>query len=77
MEIKAAVPVVRGRKAVTAITLNILEVKMAEVLQQHFGFKSFSELVGHLLREKYQELYGDVNPLEIAKPEMNRKRNFR
>ena len=83
-------PVAKGRKLATSITITQTELDMAYALIRRLGFSSFSSLVGYLIREKYRELFGNQEPEEAIKeikafkeeilqgrPPSNRHDNFR
>jgi len=83
-------PVAKGRKLATSITITQTELDMAYALIRRLGFSSFSSLAGYLIREKYKEVFGNQEPEEVIKemkafkeeilqgrPPSNRHGNFR
>ena len=83
-------PIAKGRKLATSITITQTELDMAYALMKKLGFTSFSSLVGYLIREKYKEIFVNREPEEVIKemkafkeeilqgrPPSNRHGNFR
>jgi hypothetical protein len=60
-------PIPKGRKMATSITLTSAEVEMAKALKDALGFNGVSALVGYLIREKYREVFGAETPPQLEK----------